>query len=245
MRTFIPVICVLMLAITFPAAADLKVEGTRVVLEGGKQAGSVRINNTGEAAVVVQSWIDDGDADAKPERLRVPLATTTPLFRLDPGARRDIEVRVAEPTQLPLDRESMFWLNILDVPRREAHGRRTAIEQAVHWRLKVFHRPAGLPGKPDTAIDAVKWSIHRSSSGTLALHARNPSAYFVSLRKVVLNGRAVAVSAVDAAVAPYAEWSLALDEEQLGLPANPVLQITWIDGEGRQHQWNGHAATGA
>jgi chaperone protein EcpD len=244
MRTFIAIGCALMLMVAFPAAADLKVEGTRVVLDSGKQMESIRIKNTGESPLMVQSWIDDGDADAMPENLRVPLTTTTPIFRLNPGARRDIHVRVAEPSHLPLDRESMFWLNIVDVPGREAGGNRAAIEQAVHWRMKVFHRPAGLPGKPNAAIDAVEWNIRYSDSGALVLHARNPSAYFVSLRKVVLNGRAVAVSAVDAAIAPYEDWTHALDEDQPTLPTKPLLQITWIDGEGRLHQWHGQVASG-
>ena len=244
MRILNIVCCGLMLMLAFPAAADLKVEGTRVVLDGSKQGDSIRIGNTGDAPVMVQTWIDDGDAYAKPETLRVPLATTTPMFRLNPGTRRDIHVRTVESEHLPRDRESLFWLNILDVPAREADGNRAAIEQAVHWRLKVFHRPAGLSGKPEAAIDALKWEIRRSTSGALVLHARNPSAYFVSLRKVVLNGNPVAVSAVDAAVPPYDEWSQGLDEAQVVLPSAPLLQITWIDDEGRLHQWSGQAVNG-
>lgn len=244
MRTFIVISYVLMLMLAFPAAADLKVEGTRVVLEGSRKTGSIRIKNTGESPVLIQSWIDDGDADAKPENMRVSLTTTTPMFRLNPGARRDINVRVAEPAHLPPDRESLFWLNVLDVPGREANGNHAAIEQAVQWRMKVFHRPAGLLGKPEAAIDALEWDIRRSDSGALELYARNPSAYFVSLRTVALNGRAVAVSAADAVVAPYAEWRHALDEDQPTFPAKPLLQITWIDGEGRLHQWEGQVAPG-
>lgn len=244
MRIFIFISCFLMLMLAFPAAADLKVEGTRVVLDGNRQTGSIRIKNTGESPVLIQSWIDDGDADAKPENMRVSLTTTTPMFRLNAGARRDINVRVAEPAHLPPDRESLFWLNILDVPGREANGNHSVIEQAVQWRMKVFHRPAGLVGKAEAAIDALEWEIRRSDSGALVLHARNPSAYFVSLRRVVLDGRMVAVSAADAAVPPYDEWSHVLDEDQRELPAAPLLQLTWIDGEGRLHQWSGQATTG-
>ncbi|AEM51475.1 fimbrial biogenesis chaperone [Stenotrophomonas maltophilia] len=245
MRTFNVISCVLMVMLAFPAAADLKVGGTRVVLDGGRQKGSIRISNTGESPVVVQSWVDDGDADATPENLRVPLMTTAPLFRLNAGARRDIDVRVAEPGHLPLDRESLFWLNILDVPGRDANGQNAAIEQAVHWRMKVFYRPAGLPGKPEAAIDALQWEIDRSEAGTPLLRARNPSPYFVSLRMVTLNGYMIPLSAVDAAVPPFAQWSHTLDERQPYLPAQPSLQITWIDGEGRLHEWTGRAADGS
>lgn len=239
MRTLNFITGVLLLVLAFPVAADLKVDGTRVVLDGDAQSGAIRISNSGDAPVLVQSWIDDGDVDAKPEHLRVPLTTTTPMFRLNAGERRNIQVRVAQPGQLPLDRESLFWLNVLDVPARNAGESRTAVEQAVHVRLKVFHRPVGLPGKPEAAVDALQWHIGRSTSGLPVLRALNPSPYFVSLRTVALNGRAVPVSAVDAAVAPFSEWSQVLDEDPSSHASHPSLQLAWIDGEGRVHDWIG------
>ena len=244
MRPMNLISCVLLLVLSFPAAADLKVHGTRVVLDGDVQAGTIRISNSGDAPVLVQSWIDSGEADAKPEQLRVPLTTTTPMFRLNPAERRNIQVRVAAPGQLPADRESLFWLNILDVPARNAGGSRTAVEQAVHVRLKVFHRPAGLPGKPEEAVDAMQWDIQRSETGAWVLRALNPSPYVVSLRTVALSGRVVPVSAVDAAVPPYGEWRQVLAEDGSPHDLHPSLQLTWIDGEGRVHDWAGQVRSG-
>lgn len=237
--------CVLLLALSFPAAADLEIHGTRVVLDADAQAGAVRIVNSGGTPVLVQNWIDGGEADAKPEQLRVPLTTTAPMFRLDPDERRNIQVRVAEPGQLPLDREALFWLNILDVPARNAGGSRAAVEQAVHVRLKVFHRPAALSGKPEAAVDALQWQIRRSEAGLMQLRALNPSPYFVSLRTVALNGRTVPVSAVDAAVPPFGEWSQALGEDPFPDASPLSLQLTWIDGEGRVHDWTGQVGSDA
>ncbi|KRG52538.1 fimbrial biogenesis chaperone [Stenotrophomonas beteli] len=235
---------VLLLLLSFPVAADLKLHGTRVVLDGAVQAGAIRISNTGDAPVLVQSWVGGGDADTKPELLRVPLTATTPMFRLNPGERRNINVRVVEPGQLPLNRESLFWLNILDVPARTSDQSRTTVEQAVHVRLKVFHRPAGLPGKPEAAVDALQWRIGRSASGAPVLRALNPCPYYVSLRTVTLNGRALPVSAIDAAIPPFGEWSRELDQEPSAYSSHPSLQLAWIDDEGLVHEWTGHAESG-
>lgn len=240
MRLTLPIAC-LLLGIAFPAMADLTVAASRVVHQAGSSSTPVRIRNTGDAPVLIQSWVDGGEVDAQPAQLRTPLVATPPLFRLNPGGRRDIYVRAAEPAGLPQDRESLLWLNILDVPARKA-DEAAVVEQAVRWRLKLFHRPEGLPGKPDAAIKSLQWTITRSEDGGMELRARNPSAYHVSLRTLAVGKRELAVSTADAVIPPYGEWKHLLDAGQLPLPPQPTLQITWIDGEGRHHPWSAQAA---
>ncbi|SUV88436.1 chaperone protein [Bordetella pertussis] len=53
---------------------------------------------------------------------------------------------------LPSDRESVFWLNVLEVPPKatpeEGHG---VLQLTIRSRLKLFYRPKGLSGNPLTA----------------------------------------------------------------------------------------------
>lgn len=219
---------VLLLAATPLAWADLRVDGTRVVLDESAGMASVRVGNRAEAPSLVQAWIDDGTGETELEALRQPLAVTTPLFRVAPRATRDIGLRLVDPAALARDRESMFWLNILDLMARGPQER--ALEVAMHWRMKVFHRPAGLPGDPSKAAEAVEWRIRDGK-----LEARNPTAYFVSLGELKLNGSAVPMDAALSSIAPFSTWATAVngDRAEVREVARPwVLDVLWLDDVG-------------
>ena len=68
---------------------------------------------------------------------------------------------------LPTDRESVFWLNILDVPPMPVTKNAddaNYMQLAIRSRMKLFYRPSGLPGSPFTAADKVTWTLLQKSS---------------------------------------------------------------------------------
>ncbi len=228
--------CMLMLlGVALPAAADLHVNATRVLHQEGSGPARVRIRNTGEAASLIQSWIDLGDASVAPEHLKAPLITTPPLFRLDGGKRRDIHVRAADIASLPTDRETLLWLNILEVPARKPGKGKSLFEHAVQWRLKVIHRPAGLPGKPEAAATAVQWSFAEEDDGSLVLHARNASAYYVSLRELKLAGQVLPLVVRKAQIPPYGNWTQRVPGQADASNGSLPLQVEWLDDQGFVH----------
>ncbi|MFL4617042.1 molecular chaperone [Stenotrophomonas maltophilia] len=219
---------VLLLAATPLARADLRVDASRLVLDESVGMASVRVGNRAEVPSLVQAWIDDGAGETELEALRQPLAVTTPLFKIAPRARRDIGLRLVDPAALPQDRESMFWLNILDLTARGAQER--ALDVAMHWRMKVFHRPTGLPGDPSAAAKALEWRIRGGK-----LEARNPTAYFVSLGELTLNGSAVPMEAASSSIAPFSTWATPVDGDgdEVREGTRPsVLDVLWLDDAG-------------
>ncbi|MRT32690.1 molecular chaperone, partial [Xylella fastidiosa subsp. multiplex] len=67
---------------------------------------------TGTSPYVVQAWIDAGEGKNK-----TPMLVTPPLSRLDPGMENILRImRVAG--ELPADRETVFWLNVKEIPER-------------------------------------------------------------------------------------------------------------------------------
>ncbi|MGE8635641.1 MAG: fimbria/pilus periplasmic chaperone, partial [Achromobacter piechaudii] len=50
----------------------------------------MRTGNAGQRPILVQSWLDAGDADADPARVSVPFLLTPPVFRLDPAGRTNL-----------------------------------------------------------------------------------------------------------------------------------------------------------
>ncbi|KRG52539.1 fimbrial biogenesis chaperone [Stenotrophomonas beteli] len=231
-----------LLAAPLQASADLRVGATRIVYqEGTESAPSVRVRNIGEQPSLVQVWLDSGEREVPIEQLRMPLMVTPPIFRLEPGSNRDIQIRVADTSGLPKDRESLLWLNILDVPPRQAGSNQKPLEFAMRWRLKVFHRPSGLPGSPDIAPEALQWSVQRDAQGRAVLKASNASAYFVSLSQLILDGRPVAIDPGSAQVPPMGSWTHEVAETLPGRPQHVPLTFVWIDARGVEHSAAGDA----
>ena len=55
------------------------------------------------------------DVHSTPESVDAPFLITPPLFRMDAQKEQSLRI-VYTHDQLPADRESLFWLNVLEVP---------------------------------------------------------------------------------------------------------------------------------
>ena len=159
MNTFLRAIGVALLAACAfaPAAgANVLIGGTRVVLPAKDGEVTVRLTNENDRPALVQAWIDRGDATSTPDSVDTPFLVTPPMFRMEAG--RDQSLRILYTREpLPADRESLFWLNVLDVPPKPADMEAAGtnyLQLAVRSRLKLFFRPEGLQGDPHKAPDA-------------------------------------------------------------------------------------------
>jgi chaperone protein EcpD len=117
-----------------------------------------------------------------------------PLFRLDPKKGQSLRL-VYTRSPLPKDRESLFWLNVLEVPPRDSSagpdGSLNKLQLAIRTRIKVFFRPTGLSGSVDAAAAQVSWRFVSKKDGGYALEAANPTPYHVSFSRVDANAGGV------------------------------------------------------
>lgn len=168
------------------AQASVVVAGTRVIYPSNSRDVSVRVTNNGEVPALVQAWLDNGDASVKPEELDVPFSITPSIYRLDP-TKTQIMRLVFLGAQLPADRESVYWLNVLEVPPKPSAGTgENYLQFAIKTRIKVFYRPVGLPGSPEAAMHTLKWSVTSVNEGVVTLRVDNPSPFHVSFAEVRL-----------------------------------------------------------
>lgn len=175
------------LVIMAAAHADLTVVGTRHIYPGGEKSLTIQTGNAGDRPILVQVWLDEGATDADPSLLSVPFVLTPPVFRIEPRERMAVTLRHTGEA-MPTDRESLFWINFLNIPSRDAMGP-NVLKLSHRFRMKVLYRPPGLPGSAREAIAQLRWTYRPSSSqadGEGALEAWNPSAYYVSLARVEL-----------------------------------------------------------
>jgi P pilus assembly chaperone PapD len=169
------------LAGAVPAQASTVIAGTRVIYPQREREVTVRVSNQGDAPALVQAWIDDGDAKADPATIKVPFTLTPPMFRVDPDKGQTLRIMYTQQP-LPADKESVFWLNTLEVqPRPKDADGKNLLQFAFRTRIKIFFRPDGLAGKPEGAAAKLQWSLVTSGAGK-ALRVTNPGAYHVSFR---------------------------------------------------------------
>ena len=217
-----------LLTATSPATAAIVVDGTRVVYPAAKREVTIQIRNPGVTPSLVQAWLDAGDPYAKPGESKVPFVMTPPLFRLDPTKAQSLRlVYLHEP--MPQDRESLFWLNVLDIPPRGAANPDlpNQLELAFKHRMKVFFRPVGLSGSAADAPGRLTWQLQSKGGHIVGIQATNPTAYHVSLFQVTATIAGHPVGAKADMVEPFGSRSFEL-ATPLAAPSGPVTVDYWF-----------------
>jgi fimbrial chaperone protein/chaperone protein EcpD len=195
--------CAIAPACLSPAHASVVLAGTRVIVNAVDREATIKLSNQGESPALTQAWLDTGDASAPPAGIEVPFTVTPPVARIDPGKAQTLRIHyTGEP--LPAERESVFWLSVLEIPPKPSAGETEAnkLQLAFRSRIKLFFRPAGLRGDADEAPAHITWRVVKSDRG-LALEASNPTAYHVSFSSVeLLDGARGASNQAGGMVAP-------------------------------------------
>lgn len=203
--------------------AALSIIGTRFIYPADAPELNVRLRNAGASPILVQAWLDQGDANADPATLNVPFILSPPLLRLDPERKTVLRLRyTGEP--LPGDRESVFWINLLEVPPL-AEDSTYLLRLSYRTRMKLLFRPAGLPGNADEAAGRVTWAFGpEGKEGGAVLVATNPTPYHVSLARLEIR-RGVASVALDGqTIAPLGVTRIALGSLKGGAGDEAVIR---------------------
>jgi chaperone protein EcpD len=167
------------------AHAGVIIYGTRVIFPAEQQEVVVRLENKGDRPALVQTWLDTGDARSTPATAQTPFTLSPPIFRIEPNQQQALRLRYLGETA-PNDRESLYWLNVLEVPPRSANSEQNnQIELAFRTRLRVFLRPPALPYPVASAPSKLQWQLVPHEQG-YALQATNPTPYHISLTSVDL-----------------------------------------------------------
>jgi chaperone protein EcpD len=212
MKTLIRAVRVALLAASLFAGganASVLIAGTRVVFPAQDGEVTVRLSNDNNHPALVEAWIDDGDPKSTPDKVNVPFLITPPLFRMESHKDQNLRI-IATPAQLPADRESLFWLNVLEIPPKptaeEAAGQ-NILQFAIRSRLKLFYRPAHLPGDAQTAPAQVTWKAVADGQG-YALEVRNPTPYHVTILKASVDVGGKSFNADSGMVDPFGSLRL-------------------------------------
>ncbi|EML1602290.1 fimbria/pilus periplasmic chaperone [Burkholderia cenocepacia] len=169
------------------ACASVVISGTRIIFPGNDREVTVKLTNDGPTPALVQTWIDKGDANASPDNIDVPFTLTPAMFRMEPHKGQTLRmVYTNEP--LPADKESLFWLNVLEIPPKASESADSnRLQVAFRTRIKIMFRPQDLQGSAQGAPMQVRWQVARGTEGHYVLKATNPTPYVVNIGSAQLH----------------------------------------------------------
>lgn len=211
----------MLLLIAFSASssyAGLIITGTRVIYPAQQKNVNVQISNVGTTPALMQTWIDNGQIDAAPDQIQTPFVITPPISRIE--ANKGQTIRITHTGEaLPKDRESVFYLNVLDIPPKPQGEKapENYLQIAVRSRIKLFYRPQNFPFPVEQAYEKVQWRL----SGKNDIIAKNPTPYFITYQDIAVhqNGHTIDVKETGM-VAPFSEKHFALKQAIRGGSVN-------------------------
>lgn len=165
-----------------PAHAGIVIYGTRIIYPAENKEVMVQLMNQGNRSSLVQAWIDDGDTSLPPEKIQVPFMLTPPVAKVGANSGQQIKIRIM-PNRLPTNKESIFYLNILDIPPNSPEDEgKNALKFAMQNRIKLFYRPVGVASVNKEIFKKLR--VNNSSNG---LVIKNGSANWVTISDVKAN----------------------------------------------------------
>ncbi|HDC1420836.1 TPA: molecular chaperone [Salmonella enterica] len=222
---------IFLLVSAFPvfAHSSVVIMGTRVVYPAQKKSINVQITNNESSPSLIQSWIDDGNAFRPPDSVLTPFIITPPIFRIEPKSGQTLRIMYTHET-LPLDRETLFYLNVLDIPAKPKPNEYSAsgnkgnfIQLAVRSRIKLFFRPAELKINPADSYNQVLWRLKQNGNNN-TLQVDNKTPYYITYSKVQIqnNQNFQNISSVGM-LAPFTTKYFPLKER-----LTPGAKISWV-----------------
>jgi len=216
------------------AHASVVITGTRVVFNAAQGEATVRLTNDNSRPALVEAWIDDGDIKSTPDTARTPFLITPPLFRMDPNKDQSLRILfVPGAKPLPGDRESVFWLNVLEVPPKATgpeYAGKNYLQFAIRSRIKLFYRPAKLPGDPLTAPDQLTFKATAGHGAALEIH--NPTPYYITISSLALGADPKPIEGADGMVAPFDNLRMPLKGFAQAPAASTPIVFTTINDYG-------------
>lgn len=162
----------LVMILSAGAQAGIVLNTTRVIYPAKDKEVSFGVHNSGGGEILLQSWLES-DAGGTVD---LPFVIIPALARMPGDGKQLLRIMYAG-VDMPMDRESVFWLNVQEIPQTAA---KNALQIAIRQRIKVFFRPQGLKAEPALAPEKLQWRLLEDD----VLQVSNPGPYYVSMVRV-------------------------------------------------------------
>nr|WP_239006889.1 MULTISPECIES: fimbrial chaperone [Citrobacter] len=169
-----------LLLFTASSHAAFVLNSTRYVFDEKRENISVQVDNQSTQEYGGQIWIENQDQNDK----NVYFVPSPTFFKVADQHKQILRILKINDA-LPKDKESLFWINIQEIPKAPKDGV-NALSIALHTQVKMIYRPDILKDKRENAEKNIKL-INDESSTVLF----NDSPYYFALINVKQNGKNV------------------------------------------------------
>lgn len=127
------------LLISSQSMAAFTLNGTRFIYEGGSKNSSFEVTNHATDMWGGQVWIDNVSLPTDTVTL-IPAPT---FFKVDGEQKQVVRVLNVNDSVLPKDKESLFRLNVQEIPPAPKTGN-NVLSLAMNTQVKLLYRPEAL-----------------------------------------------------------------------------------------------------
>lgn len=196
------ILSVLLLLLPLSALGTIQVNTTRVIFSELENEQTVEVKNVGKRTALIQVWLSENDANDKIKN--TGFIITQPMFKVK--SEKSKVVRIIGTDEIknlyPKDRETMLWINFLDIPPENKNGE-NSLNIAVHTKMKFFYVPENVDTTRSEAADKLSWKVERQGKQSYLI-AKNNSPIYVSLGKLALKNN-MTIKLDSSTVAPFGE----------------------------------------
>lgn len=222
-------LAILFLVFANKTYANVIITSTRIIYPASEKEVTIRLENSGQQASLIQAWTDKGNEALTPDQADGPFLITPPISRIDPNKGQSLRLIYTRDTTLN-DQESIYWLNILDVPPKPKDSE-NYIQVAFKTRIKIFLRPKGLLGDPIQAAKNITWKLI-SSDKKIILRGTNTSNYHVSFNEISATTIEDKYKGSGGMIAPKSQKDFEITDKPRNYKKPTSVTYTWINDYG-------------
>ncbi|AIN17367.1 hypothetical protein CH54_2742 [Yersinia rochesterensis] len=219
----------ILMGISF-ANASVVMSGSRIIYSAGEKEHSVQLTNKDNFPNAVQVWLDSGDAQSTPETGKAPFIVTPPFFRIEANAGQTLRLKYTR-SGLPTDRESVFYLNFLQVPPVNKAEKNNKMLVLMRNRIKVFYRPENIAGRVDQVASTLTFTV-RQQGKNVVVTGKNPTGFYATIAsgEVVGGGKKLKMKSEMIAPMSQAQWIIPTSSA----PSNAMVNFLLVNDFGGQ-----------
>ncbi|CNG14421.1 putative fimbrial chaperone [Yersinia enterocolitica] len=226
---FLLVTLLILMGISF-ANASVVMSGSRIIYSAGEKEHSIQLTNNDNFPNAVQVWLDSGDTQSTPETGKAPFIVTPPFFRIEANAGQTLRLKYTG-SGLPTDRESVFYLNFLQVPPVNKAEKNNKMLVLMRNRIKVFYRPENIAARVDQVSSALTFNV-RQQGKDVVVTGKNPTGFYATIAsgEVVGGGKKLKMKSEMIPPMSQAQWVI----PNSSVPSNAIVNFLLVNDFGGQ-----------
>ena len=221
------------------AQASVVITGTRVIYPADQREVNIQLTNNGTSPALVQAWVDPytepGQPKSEVKEQDIPFVLSPPVFRINPKEGQTIRLMYVG-NDLPQDRESVFYFNLLDIPPAPS-GEKTEnfLQLAINSKLKLFYRPTAVSKNFNALKDELRFSLIEADGYQLKVD--NPTGNFFTLLnlKFYSAGKSVAGPEIGM-VDPKSSRNSSIPNNKAVIRQASRLEVNYVDDYGAKRK---------